>query len=153
MLAFIISCLRCWVRVRISGRALTPADYLVWCGWACCLGWIICSIKALHLQITQPLHGEELLSDSVEYLTVRALLFNLRNISDQHKTVFVAQFFFDIGIFFPKSALCAFYVWLVPRGFQKVRILLYCCIAFLACAFLATLLTDILIAPHFSDNW
>lgn len=137
VLAFIVSFLRCWVRVRISGRSLTAADYLVWCGWACCLGWIICSIKALHLQLYHPLHGEELESNSVEYLT----------------TVFVAQFFFDIGIFFPKAALCAFYVWLIPRGLRNVRIALYACIGFLAAAFLATLLTDVFIAPHISDNW
>ncbi|KAL6703043.1 hypothetical protein ACN47E_010250 [Coniothyrium glycines] len=136
-IALIVTVLRCWVRIRISCRSLVLADYLVWCGWACTAGWFICSIKALRLQIDHPLHGEDLVTDSADYLT----------------TVFVAQYFFDIGIFFPKAALCAFYAWLVPRGLTNIRIALYACISFLAMAFVTTLLTDTLIAPKISDNW
>jgi hypothetical protein len=63
--------LRSWVRVRIERRALTLPDYLVWCGWACAVGWVACSAKALYLQIEHPLEGEDLVTDSVDYLEVR----------------------------------------------------------------------------------
>jgi hypothetical protein len=49
---------------------LTIADYLVWGGWFCAVGWVACSIKALYIQIDHPL-AEDTTSDSVAYLKVR----------------------------------------------------------------------------------
>jgi hypothetical protein len=65
----------------------------------------------------------------------------------------VSGYFFDVGLFFPKASLMAFYWWLVPCGFRRLRIAVYVGTAFIACALVATLLTDTLIAPKISDNW
>jgi MOSC domain-containing protein YiiM len=35
------------------------------------VGWVACSAKALYLQIDHPLMGEDLVTDSVDYLKVR----------------------------------------------------------------------------------
>ncbi|EMD85332.1 hypothetical protein COCC4DRAFT_65715 [Bipolaris maydis ATCC 48331] len=135
-LAFGVTCMRCWIRVRLEQRGLTLVDWLVWGGWLCALGWFSCSTKALYILIHHPL-DEETRSDSVDYL----------------KTVFASVYFFDTGLYFPKASLVAFYWWLIPSGFRRLRIATYVAAGAVACAFLASILTDTLIAPKISDNW
>lgn len=67
--------------------------------------------------------------------------------------MFLSCYFFDVGLYFPKASLVAFYWWLIPLGFRRLRIAVYVSAAVLACAFVASLLTDTLIAPKVSDNW
>ncbi|CAI6334835.1 unnamed protein product [Periconia digitata] len=137
VLALIVTLLRCWIRLWNERRALTIPDYLLWGGWICTMGWVICSAIALHIQIDNPLIGDDLLSDSIAYL----------------KTVFISCYFFDFALYFPKASLISFYWWLIPHGFRRLRIAVYVGTAFVACAFVATILTDTLIAPDISDNW
>lgn len=70
--ALIITLLRCYVRLKIEGRALTVSDYFIWLGWFCTMGWVICCINALNIQIDHPL-TEDGITDSVAYLKVRRL--------------------------------------------------------------------------------
>jgi hypothetical protein len=69
-LALATTLLRCWVRIGVEKRSLTLPDYLVWCGWLCTLGWFICSVVALRIQIDHPLVEPDLTTDSVNYLVV-----------------------------------------------------------------------------------
>ncbi|PQE10504.1 hypothetical protein CJF30_00010459 [Rutstroemia sp. NJR-2017a BBW] len=69
------------------------------------------------------------------------------------KTVFVACYFFDVGLYFPKASLIAFYWWLVPHGLRRLRIGVYVSMVFMLASFIATVLTDTLLAPKISDNW
>jgi hypothetical protein len=69
------------------------------------------------------------------------------------QTVFVSVYFFDTGLYFPKASLVAFYWWLIPQGFRRLRIAVYVLAAVIACSWVASLLTDTLIAPKISDNW
>lgn len=69
-LAFAVTVLRCWVRLFLEHRNLTNPDYLVWAGWFCTLGWVVCSVVALHLQIDHPLVEPDLTTDSIQYLKV-----------------------------------------------------------------------------------
>ena len=69
------------------------------------------------------------------------------------QTVFISCYFFDVGLYFPKASLIAFYWWLIPQGFRRLRIAVYVGTAFVVSAFVATVLTDTLIAPSISDNW
>lgn len=62
-------------------------------------------------------------------------------------------YFFDFGLYFPKASLVAFYWWLIPLGFRRLRIAVYVAAAYVGCCFIATLLSDTLHAPHISDNW
>jgi hypothetical protein len=71
IVAFATTVLRCWVRVKLGRHRITLPDYLVIVGWFCTVGWFACSVTALRLEHDRPLTGPELLSDSVEYLTVR----------------------------------------------------------------------------------
>ncbi|KAM3087783.1 hypothetical protein ACMFMG_001854 [Clarireedia jacksonii] len=135
-IAFLVTLLRTWVRFCLELRDLTLADFLVWGGWLCALGWVVCSIKALYLQIDHPL-SNDLTTDSVAYL----------------KTVFISCYFFDVGLYFPKASLIAFYWRLIPHGFRNLRIGVYMGTIFMAAAFAASVLTDSLLAPNISDNW
>ncbi|KAF2877700.1 hypothetical protein BDV95DRAFT_155473 [Massariosphaeria phaeospora] len=134
--ALAVSVLRCFIRIKLEHRALTLPDYLVWGGWVCTAGWVACSIKSLSIQIDHPL-DEDLLTDSVDYL----------------KTVFLSCYFFDFGLYFPKASLIAFYWWLIPSGFRRLRIAVYTGAAFLLVTFIATISTDTFIANTISDNW
>jgi hypothetical protein len=69
-LAFMVIVLRCWIRLYLEHRKLNLPDYLVWGGWLCSLGWFICSVIALHIQIDHPLVEPDLTTDSIEYLKV-----------------------------------------------------------------------------------
>jgi len=66
--------MRSCVRLRIERRNFIHPDYLVWSGWLCALGWFICSVLALQLQINHPLADLDQKTDSVEYLVVRETL-------------------------------------------------------------------------------
>jgi len=68
-LALVITSLRTWIRLYTEHRRLTLADYLVWGGWVCVVGWVACSIRALYLQVDDPL-DEDAKSDSEIYLKV-----------------------------------------------------------------------------------
>jgi hypothetical protein len=54
----------------VEKRSLTPPDYIVLGGWICTLGWYICSIVSLQIQIKHPLVEPDLTTDSVGYLVV-----------------------------------------------------------------------------------
>jgi hypothetical protein len=47
----------------------------------------------------------------------------------------------------------SFYWWLIPPGFRRLRGAIYVGTACLASAFVATILTDTLIARPISNNW
>jgi hypothetical protein len=64
-----VTILRCCIRIRYEHRSLTIADWLVWGGWICALGWFGCSTRALYILIDHPL-DEETKTDSVTYLKV-----------------------------------------------------------------------------------
>lgn len=133
----IITLLRCYIRVFLERRSLSLPDWLVWGGWIGTLGFAVGSIVSLNIQRTHPLTLPDLTTDSTAYL----------------KTVFVMCYFFDFGLYFPKASLVAFYWWLIPLGFLRLRIAVYFSAGFVGCCFIGTLLTDTLIAPNISDNW
>jgi hypothetical protein len=154
-LALIVTLLRCWVRLGVEKRKLTLPDYLVWGGWLCTLGWYICSIIALRIQIDHPLVVPDLTTDSQEYLIVSSAQLLKSCMADRilAQTVFISAYLFDIGLYFPKAALVAFYWWLIPYGFRRLRVAVYMSTAYMALAFVATLLTDTLICRPISWNW
>ena len=148
--------LRCWIRLYLDHRSLNLLDYLVWGGWLFTLGWVICSIVALHIQINHPLVEPDLMTDSIEYLKVCTAQKPYPRNGWQIicvQTVFISCYFFDVGLYFPKASLIAFYWWLIPHGFRRLRIAVYVSAAYMACAFIATILTDTLISKQISNNW
>ena len=70
-LALFVTILRVWVRLHLEQRVLTVPDYLVWGGWACSLGWFICSVKALNIGRDHPVDPDTGASDSIENLKAR----------------------------------------------------------------------------------
>ncbi|KAF2448171.1 hypothetical protein P171DRAFT_207180 [Karstenula rhodostoma CBS 690.94] len=137
-IALVIQLLRCWIRLRVERKNnLTLPDYFVWGGWLFTFGWFACSAVALNIQLTHPLVEPDLTTDSLEYLI----------------TVFISCYFFDMGLYFPKFSIIAFYWWLIPSGFRRLRMAVYFSTGFTVCSWVASLLTDTLIAGHISNNW
>lgn len=64
-----ITCLRCFVRLRIEARALTLSDYLVWAGCVLTIAFVTCQGVALNAVRTHPL-VDATYTDSVVYLKV-----------------------------------------------------------------------------------
>ena len=62
-------------------------------------------------------------------------------------------YFFDTGLYFPKVSLVAFYWWLIPQGFRRLRYAVYATTAIVVACFVASILCDTLLAPNISDNW
>ena len=62
-------------------------------------------------------------------------------------------YFFDFGLYLPKAALVAFFWWLIPLGFRRLRVAVYVSAAYVGSCFVATILSDTLTAPNISDNW
>jgi len=165
-LSLLVTILRCWVRLRLERRALMISDYLIWGGWCFSVGWAVCSIKTLNIQIDHPLDPEQMTSDSVDYLKVRSTHTSMceglpQNVSVYRngltkvrvQTVFLACYFFDIGLYFPKGSIVAFYWRLIPTSFRRLRIALVIGTVYLTSSLLASILTDTLMTRPVSDNW
>ncbi|KAH7246678.1 hypothetical protein BKA59DRAFT_201479 [Fusarium tricinctum] len=136
-LALLVIILRAWARLWFEKASLTISEYFTWLGWFFALGWFICSTIALQILIKHPAVGAELVVNNVAYL----------------KTVFIAEYFFDIGIYWSKLSITTFYWFLIPDIFQSLRKALYLIAAYLVCALVASILTDSLITQPISNNW
>lgn len=82
-----------------------------------------------------------------------------RNIAVRHvlidfrvQTVFISYFCFDIGLYFPKASIMAFYWWLITPGFKRLRTALYIGTGYLSYAFFATLFYDFFHTRPISNN-
>ncbi|CVK94594.1 uncharacterized protein FMAN_03630 [Fusarium mangiferae] len=87
--------------------------------------------------VTHPPDGPDGLIPSVEY----------------QKIVWVAEYFFDTGIYWPKLSILAFYWYLIPDVFQSLRLALYAITAYLVSCMTTSILLNTLIARPISDNW
>ncbi|CAJ0543596.1 Ff.00g038300.m01.CDS01 [Fusarium sp. VM40] len=136
-LALVVIVLKSLARVLSKQSVLNLSDAFAWFGWLFTLGWFICSTLALKILLDTPAIGDELVVNSVPYL----------------KIVFVAQYMFDIGIYFPKISITLFYWTLIPRITGPLRNTLLGISVYLGCAMAATILTNTLICLPISDNW
>ncbi|KPM39581.1 hypothetical protein AK830_g6987 [Neonectria ditissima] len=87
--------------------------------------------------IKHPAVGEKLLVNNVQYL----------------KTVFIAEYFFDIGIYWPKLSITTFYWFLIPEIFQTLRKGLFASTVYLVSCLIAAILIVTLISNPISNNW
>lgn len=67
--------------------------------------------------------------------------------------LYINIIFFDIGLFFPKASVLAFYWRLFPPVCKKLRRALYCSIAYLVVGLLVTIFVDIFGCWPISANW
>ncbi|KAF4988783.1 hypothetical protein FGRMN_9577 [Fusarium graminum] len=136
-LALCILFLKSLAQVLSKQTIFNLPDIFAWLGWLFTLGWFICSTMALKILIDTPAIGDELVVHSVPYL----------------KIVFVAQYMFDIGIYFPKISITLLYWMLIPGIAGPLRTSLLIISIYLGCAMTTTILTDTLICLPISDNW
>ncbi|KAF5550332.1 hypothetical protein FNAPI_7755 [Fusarium napiforme] len=129
--------LRCWTRLYYERKKLSLSEYFAWIGWTFALGWFITSTLSMLILVRHPPEGSDGLIPSVDYL----------------KIVWVAAYFFDTGIYWPKLSILAFYWYLIPDVFQSLRVALYMISAYLLSCMTTSILLNTLIARPISDNW
>ncbi|KAF5241446.1 hypothetical protein FAUST_3876 [Fusarium austroamericanum] len=105
ILSLCVVILRSWTRICFEKRTLTVSDYFAWIGWSFAVGWFVSSAIATDIVDNNPVTDEEGLVHDVRYL----------------KTVFIAEYCFDIGIYWPKLSITAFYWRLIPDIFRPLR--------------------------------
>ena len=72
----------------------------------------------------------------------------------EKKTLFWANFPFDVGVFFPKASLICFYYNLFEKSHRKERIILKFITLYTGMAFLVTVFSDIFTCGlDISVNW
>ncbi|KAI7771166.1 hypothetical protein LZL87_013237 [Fusarium oxysporum] len=136
-LALFVVILRCWTRLYYERKKLTLSEYFAWMGWIFALGWFITSTLSMLILVHHPPAGPDLLIPSVDY----------------QKTVWVAEYFFDTGIYWPKLSILAFYWYLIPDVFRSLRVALYAITVYLISCMTTSILLNTLIARPISDNW
>ncbi|CAG1959041.1 unnamed protein product [Fusarium graminearum] len=109
ILALCVVILRYWTRICLERRTLTVSDHFAWIGWLFAVGWFVSSAIATDIVDNNPVTDDEGLVHDVRYL----------------KTVFIAGYCFDVGIYWPKLSITAFYWRLIPDIFRSLRIALY----------------------------
>ncbi|KAF5706939.1 hypothetical protein FMUND_11349 [Fusarium mundagurra] len=92
-LSLFIVVLRCWTRLYYERKNLSLSDYFAWIGWIFALGWFITSTLFMLILVRHPPEGPDGLIPSADY----------------QKIVWVAEYFFDTGIYWPKLSILAFY--------------------------------------------
>ncbi|KAH6986513.1 hypothetical protein BKA56DRAFT_580525 [Ilyonectria sp. MPI-CAGE-AT-0026] len=81
-------------------------------------------------------------------------IFNQYDVIAFNKWLFAADIVFDLGFYFPRFSLLAFYNELFPVSEKRLRQGLYIVTAYNICAFLTTALVDIFwCGTHVSENW
>lgn len=135
-IALIVVCLRFFTRIHIEHRRPITSDYFALGGWICSLGWLICMV--IQYALWQE-HGPRAdgLASYVPWL----------------KVVFASLFFFDFGLMLTKISILMFYWWLIPRTSMPLRITLWICTIYTACAFIGTLFSDIFFCWPVNRNW
>ncbi|PCD33982.1 hypothetical protein FGRA07_09137 [Fusarium graminearum] len=108
ILALCVVILRYWTRICLERRTLTVSDHFAWIGWLFAVGWFVSSAIATDIVDNNPVTDDEGLVHDVRYL----------------KTVFIAGYCFDVGIYWPKLSITAFYWRLIPDIFRSLRIAL-----------------------------
>ncbi|CEI67923.1 unnamed protein product [Fusarium venenatum] len=137
ILSLYVVVLRCWTRLYFERRTLSVSDYCAWIGWVFAVGWFVSSAIAADIIHNNDVTDEEGLVHDVKYL----------------KAVLIAEYCFDIGIYWPKLSITAFYWHLIPDVFRSLRIALYTITTYLVCCLIVAFLLNTLIAGNISNNW
>ncbi|KPA41023.1 hypothetical protein FLAG1_06062, partial [Fusarium langsethiae] len=95
VLAYILVACRVYVRMVLRGVGLHAADYWLIVGLISCQGLLICDTLTFRMHA---MDNFVLASNSIPIKKIR----------------FATNYFFDVGIYFPKFSIIAFYFNLVP---------------------------------------
>lgn len=68
-------------------------------------------------------------------------------------TVNRSNFFYDVGLYFPKAAILSLYFELFPSTMPKLRMALYIVTGYTVASGLTTLGINTFYCPHVPDNW
>ncbi|CAG7562590.1 unnamed protein product [Fusarium equiseti] len=154
VLSLAVVVLRSWTRLHVEGRKLLTADYFAWVGWIFALAWFISSATATRIKYDEDTYvDDEDRVHSVVYLKVCGSRGRNGRELIPRQCVYIAEYCFDIGIYFPKLSITAFYWHLIPSVFRSLRIALYTITTYLACCLTTAFLLNTLIAGPISNNW
>ncbi|KAH8683567.1 hypothetical protein BGZ61DRAFT_456079 [Ilyonectria robusta] len=133
ILAYVFVAARIYVRLRLRRHALNVSDYWLLLGMAAAQAVVICETL----------------------IYTHHALGNLRDSATPvEKLRFASNFFFYLGLYFPKFSIINFYYNLVPPTESRMRATLYALTTFTALSTLVTLFTNIFwCGPNVAVNW
>ncbi|KAG8676410.1 hypothetical protein FPOAC1_002413 [Fusarium poae] len=135
VLAYVLVACRVYVRMFLRGVGLHAADYWLIVGLVSCQGLLICDT------LTFRMHAMDdfvLASNSIPIKKIR----------------FATNYFFDVGIYFPKFSIIAFYFNLVPVTNPMMRRSLFALTGItVAFAFITVFCDTFWCGPNPSLNW
>ncbi|KAH7174071.1 uncharacterized protein B0J16DRAFT_325548 [Fusarium flagelliforme] len=102
VLAYALVACRIYVRLNLTGSGLHSTDYWLILGLASCQGLLICDT------LTYSMHAMD------NFVTAD-------NLDIINKIRFATNYFFDVGMYFPKFSIIAFYYHLVPVTNLRTR--------------------------------
>lgn len=130
--AGLVILLRAWIRIGIERRSPILSDWLVAIGWIFALGWVICCAITYRMGAL----------DEYSVTTVPLL-----------KVYFASNYFFDIGLYFPKASLLALYCKVFQVHFKRLRIALYITILYVTLCWITSFCLDTVWCLPIRNNW
>lgn len=76
-----------------------------------------------------------------------------REHTTDHLSLNRSNFFYDVGLYFPKAAILSLYFELFPSTMPKLRMALYIATGYTVASGLTTLGINTFYCPHVPDNW
>ncbi|RDW63520.1 hypothetical protein BP6252_11065 [Coleophoma cylindrospora] len=117
-------------------RQYRLADAFCYAGYACSLAIAICDTMLYSYGAVSPLPYSEMVPTETII-----------------KICFTATNFYNIGLFFPKASILAFYFDFIPITYPRLRQALVVVAIYVACAGATTFLSGFVWCPQISDNW
>lgn len=130
--AGLVILLRAWIRIGMERRSPILSDWLVAIGWIFALGWVICCAITYRMGAL----------DEDPVTTVPLL-----------KVYFASNYFFDMGLYFPKASLLSLYCKVFQVNFKRLRIALYITMVYVTLCWITAFCLDTLWCLPISNNW
>lgn len=121
VLSFLLVNARIFLHLHMGQKTLFMSDAMLILAFLAALGLVICDTLTYRLGAMDVFTG-----NTVAIMKIR----------------FATNYFFDVGLYFPKFSMLAFYTIIVPRTTPNLRKALYAVIAFVVLSCLTTLFSD-----------
>ncbi|KAF1986944.1 hypothetical protein K402DRAFT_420602 [Aulographum hederae CBS 113979] len=134
-LAWTLVATRLWFRIMFQGRKLTWSDGFLMASALAILGEATCLTVEYHLGSLGP-YGI-LVGDH-----------------ESRKAAYASVIFYDLGVYFPKLSILAFYYGLFPPAVPRLRMTLHCLTVYICASFIVVIMLALCwCGADISENW
>ena len=134
-------------------RSPILSDWLVAIGWIFALGWVICCAITYRMGALDenPVTTVPLLKVCIG-LNLKPARIAL-SANQRWKVYFASNYFFDIGLYFPKASLLSLYCQVFQVNFKRLRIALYITIVYVTLCWITSFCLDTFWCLPIRNNW